>query len=159
MVLEFAESLQQGTLPANVFETGLNTLKSIFMITAVLYKIRMRHPYLSSRCIAMDEAFTQFAVRWINELDSPCELKYLLSEKNLDGESVLDLITFQEKIDIFMMEPVQNFITTLWEGPFEIERNFETISKNAAIMGSFLRQGTAVDKERFLRCRKMTVRP
>ena len=86
-----------------MFETGVNTLKNIFSFTHLLGMLKYRHPYLASRCDSSDELLTQMGVRLIAKIQNPTELKYLLSEKNQDGETVLDLITFQEKIDVFMM--------------------------------------------------------
>ena len=160
LILEFLERvLSPDQHHHNVFETSVNTLKSIFTFTKLLAAVRKSHPFLSTRCSANEAELTQMAVRLIETIQNPSELKFLMMDKNLDGESVLDLVTFQEKTEVFMLESVQSFITTLWEGPFEVERNFSSVSKNCAIFSSFLKEGTRVDLERHLRCKSLRAKP
>ena len=87
------------------------------------------------------------------------EMHYLLCERTLEGESVLDLIAFQNNLEILMMEQVQNVISSIWEGPFEVESYCSKLSKNSNIVVSLLKEGPKLDKERQVRWKKHTAKP
>ena len=72
-------------------------------------------------------------------------------EKCSDGERVLDMVADQENTSFMMLEPVQNIIRNLWEGPFVVEPLYSKMSKTTAILKSFYNNGTKDDLERNMR--------
>ena len=103
VILDTVERNLSGTAENSLFVTRINVLKTIFTITKLLRLIRDRFAYVEHRCIENEERLTQMAVHFIEAVEDPMELRYLLSEKNSVGESVLDLISFQDNHEIFML--------------------------------------------------------
>ena len=95
----------------------------------------------------------------MQQLNSSSQIEYLLTEKNQEGESVLDLIAVQGNQQLLMLEPVQNLVLNLWEGPFEIDGACAKYSKTSAIVHSFTVNGASVDMERVLRWQKFKEHP
>ena len=99
------------------------------------------------------------AVHFVQELLISSHTEYLFTEKNLDGDCVLDIIAEQENTELMMLEQVQSVVQNLWEGPFEIDTPLTKFSKTSAVMLSFYTNGTTVDKERALRWQPYTQAP
>ena len=82
----------------------------MFNIIKLLRFLRSRHPYQSLRCDALEEELTRIAVAFTNQVRDSAELRFLLSEKNADGESALELITYQGKLQMLLLQPVQSVV-------------------------------------------------
>ena len=113
-ILDTVEKNLSGTAEKSLFVKRINILKTIFTITKLLRLIRNRFSYVEHRCLEAEDRLTQMAVHFIEAVEDPMELHYLLSEKNSEGESVHDMISFQDNHVIFMLPAVQNHIHDLW---------------------------------------------
>ena len=83
----------------------------------------------------------------VNSIENESELFTLLTDKGLDGCTQLDHIVQQNNLDVLMLDGVQHVIHALWEGPFYSEPIMPYMSRNSAIVHSFFKHGTKVDKE------------
>ena len=58
----------------------------------------------------------------------------MLTDKAQDGFTTMDRIVQQNDLDVLMLDGVQSVINTLWEGPYESEPLFPSISRNGALL-------------------------
>ena len=137
---DFVETIEQrinDSSRGNLMVRSLNVVKNACLIIELLNKVKRRFSFMERRVSETCGRILHIAVKFMAEVNTEEEMRFLLLEKDLDNRDALNMIYDNKLIELLVNPFAQNIVTQIWGSPYNNSHSFATVSSNHNLLFNY----------------------
>ena len=102
----------------NILVTNFNVVRTACLLIEILELISIQFEQLSVRCQSIRERIEEKVAKYLDEVSTEAEMRYLLLEKDMDDRDSLEMITVYEIISFLRTQYAENVVKEIWRSAY-----------------------------------------